>query len=237
MTMERSVRTREAYDRWARRYDLYLQLYRLFGLRISTYRTRAVELLHLRPGAKVVELGCGTGLNFSRIMERIGPDGCLIGVDLSPRMLQCASERVRRAGWKNVTLVEADLGAFEIPSGIDAVLSTGVLGYIDNRERIIEAIAAALVPGGHLAVFDGKRPERMPSWMFQIFLLVMRPFEVDHEYLTARTWESVERHFIATQFEEYYWGLLYISSGERPANTAQQGAGAHGEPAMGSVHE
>jgi demethylmenaquinone methyltransferase/2-methoxy-6-polyprenyl-1,4-benzoquinol methylase len=218
--MERSIQTREAYDKWAKRYDLYVQLYRLFGLRISAYRTRAVELLHLRPGAKVVELGCGTGLNFSRIMDRIGPDGCLIGIDISSGMLQCAHERVKRAGWENVELVQADLDTYEIPNGIDAVLATGVFGYIDNRESIIETIAAALTPGGHLAIFDGKRPQRMPSWMFRFFLLVSRPFGVTQEYLMARTWECVERHFVATQFEEYYWGLLYISSGERPANVA-----------------
>jgi demethylmenaquinone methyltransferase/2-methoxy-6-polyprenyl-1,4-benzoquinol methylase len=135
-------------------------------------------------------------------------------------MLQYARERVRRAGWENVELVQADLSAYEIPKGIDAALSTGVFGYIDNRESVIKAISDALNPGGHLAIFDGKRPQRMPSWMFQFFLLVSRPFGVTQEYLEARTWESIERHFIATQFEEYYWGLLYISSGERVANVA-----------------
>jgi demethylmenaquinone methyltransferase/2-methoxy-6-polyprenyl-1,4-benzoquinol methylase len=72
------------YRRQANRYDFAVQLYRLLGLRIKAYRLRAVDLLRLKRGDCVVDLGCGTGLNFDLLVERIGPEGRLIGVDLSP---------------------------------------------------------------------------------------------------------------------------------------------------------
>ena len=53
-----------AYDRHARKYDCSVKLYRLMGLRIEQYRSRAVELLQLKHGDCVVDLGCGTGLSF-----------------------------------------------------------------------------------------------------------------------------------------------------------------------------
>lgn len=77
------------YQRQAKRFDAALQLYRLIGLRLEAYRLRAVELLHLKRGDCVVDLACGTGLSFPLLVDRIGPEGRLIGVDLSSGMLEC----------------------------------------------------------------------------------------------------------------------------------------------------
>ena len=78
---------RDVYGRHAQRYDLALRLYRLIGLRADTYRTRAVELLSLKPGDSVVDLGCGTGLSFPLLLDKIGPQGRLTGVDISAEKL------------------------------------------------------------------------------------------------------------------------------------------------------
>lgn len=104
-----------AYQRYARKYDLAVKLYRLIGLHIERYRSRAVELLRLKPGDCVVDLGCGTGLNFPLLIQNIGPEGRLIGVDFSSEMLARARKRVDRSGWKNVELIESDIAAYEFP--------------------------------------------------------------------------------------------------------------------------
>jgi demethylmenaquinone methyltransferase/2-methoxy-6-polyprenyl-1,4-benzoquinol methylase len=92
------------YQQHARRYDFYARLYGLIGFRYNAYRSRAIKLLHLAEGNCVVDLGCGTGLNFPLVEEQIGEQGRLIGVDLSSEMLACAEERARHAGWSNVEL-------------------------------------------------------------------------------------------------------------------------------------
>jgi demethylmenaquinone methyltransferase/2-methoxy-6-polyprenyl-1,4-benzoquinol methylase len=75
---------KSAYERNARSYDLSVKIfYRLIGLRIGEYRRRAVSYLNLKPGDFVVDIGCGTGLCFSLLMEKIGPNGMLFGVDIS----------------------------------------------------------------------------------------------------------------------------------------------------------
>ena len=52
------------YRKRAKNYDLYARLFPLLGFRQQVYRTKAVQALNLRPGDTVVDIGCGTGLNF-----------------------------------------------------------------------------------------------------------------------------------------------------------------------------
>jgi len=202
-----------AYQKYARNYDLAVKLYRLIGLHIEACRVRAVDLLHLKQGDRVLELGCGTGLNFPHIIERIGDKGRLFGVDFSSEMLVCANERVKRYKWDNVDLIHSDIANFEFPAALNGVLATGVFGYLDEHDRIIEAISHALVPGGRLTVVDGKQPSRWPSWLFRLFIWLSSPFGLTEDYFSARPWESIERLLEDTTFEEVYGGMIYISSG------------------------
>lgn len=206
------------YTRQAKRYDVALQLYRLIGLRIKAYRIHAIELLRLRRGDCVVDLACGTGLSFPLLVERIGPEGRLIGVDLSPGMLECAKERIERSGWNNVELIQSDMAGYPFPEHVNAVLSIGAFGYVPEYNRVIERAKHALVPGGRLVIADGKRPERWPFWVVNVFVWFFRPFGFTVEYFDRRPWESVERLFEETAFEERYGGALYISSGTAPSS-------------------
>jgi demethylmenaquinone methyltransferase/2-methoxy-6-polyprenyl-1,4-benzoquinol methylase len=97
----------EVYGKRARWYDFTANLYYLLGFREQAYRRRAVRRLELHEGETVVEIGCGTGLNFPLIEHDIGPGGKLIGVDLTPEMLARARRRVDRHGWTNVELVQS----------------------------------------------------------------------------------------------------------------------------------
>ena len=201
------------YQRYARKYDFAVNLYRLIGLRIEHYRSRAVDLLRLKRGDCVIDLGCGTGLNFPYLINRIGPEGRLIGVDISSEMLACAQQKVDAAKWRNVQLIHTDLTAYDFPNGAKGVLSTGVFGYIIERDAVIDKIAKALFPGGRIAIVDGKRPERWPTSLFNLYVRLASPFGVTPEYFDGRTWEIVERYFHETTFEEMYGGLVYIASG------------------------
>jgi demethylmenaquinone methyltransferase/2-methoxy-6-polyprenyl-1,4-benzoquinol methylase len=201
------------YQSGAKYYDVTTLLYRLIGLRMNTYRSIAVKNLRLKRGGSVIELGCGTGLNFPLLIEHIGPEGRLVGVDLTPGMLERARERVERSGWKNVELVQSDIAQYDIPHGVDAVLATGVFGYVAGYDRVIKAAYEALVPGGRMAILDGKQPRNLAAWLFKVVLRLGRPFGFTPEYFNVSPWKSIERYFQETSFEEMYGGLLYLSSG------------------------
>jgi demethylmenaquinone methyltransferase/2-methoxy-6-polyprenyl-1,4-benzoquinol methylase len=100
------------YRKRAKRYDWTTLLLYLIGFRHWTYRKCAVEALCLQKGNTVVDLGCGTGLNFTLLQEQIGPEGKIIGVDLTDAMLAEAHQRVLTRGWLNVELVKSDAALF-----------------------------------------------------------------------------------------------------------------------------
>lgn len=201
------------YQSGAKNYDFTTILFGLLGLRMKANRFLAIKKLSLQRGNCVIELGCGTGLNFPILMEKIGPEGRLIGVDLTPGMLDIARARVKRSGWKNIELVQSDVASFDFPKGVNGVLATGLFGYIPEYDRVIQAASQSLVPGGHLVILDGKQPESLPSWLFKIVLKLGRPFGYTREYFRVRPWESVERYFKETSVETRYGGMIYILSG------------------------
>src|SRR4029453_6707814 len=95
-----AVRRQVAYVAEAHLYELRTRAF-------HQWRQKLVELLPLRSGEVVLDVGCGTGLCFSLVQQRIGPDGTIIGIDPSPTMLTLARQRVTRHGWHNVVLFEA----------------------------------------------------------------------------------------------------------------------------------
>ena len=148
------------YGRWARLYDVLASA--TPGL--ARLRDLAVDRLDLAPGDTVVEMGCGTGANFPHLRDRVGPSGTVVGVDFTRGMLAQARDRVRREGWANVHLVQADAASFAPREPVDAVLATFVVGMLDDPAAAVDGWLDALRPGGHLALLDAAQSGRPSAW-------------------------------------------------------------------------
>jgi SAM-dependent methyltransferase len=142
------------YRKRARRYDLTADAYYLLGFREWAYRKRAIEALGLQRGDTVVAIGCGTGLNFALLEERIGPEGRLIGVDLTDAMLARARTRIEASEWRNVELVESPAASFRFPPEIDGILSTFALTLEPEFDSVIREGAKALKPRRRWVILD-----------------------------------------------------------------------------------
>jgi ubiquinone/menaquinone biosynthesis C-methylase UbiE len=199
-----------------RRYGWVASIYdwaNLEGLLYARARARAIELLDLRPGARVLDVACGTGANFALIERRIGPSGTLIGVDLTPQMLGRARARVARAGWSNVTLREGDVCELALGGPFDAAVCTLGLSVIPEWERAWEAMAAAVLPGGRLAIMDagfpegaGRRGAGPLAWTLG------RLFAAD---CARRPWRLLERDAAGPASERFTWGWVTAAAGAR----------------------
>ena len=207
--------TRDLYRRRAKRYDLSVQIYRLLGFDVERYRQDTITALALCPSDVVVELGCGTGLNFAYVQQGIGPQGKIIGVDLTDAMLDVARDRVTRERWTNVELVQADLAGWQFPDGISGVYSTLALTLVPEYDTIIERASRAMRAGRRLAVLDMKEPEGWPAWLIRLAAWLNKPYGVSLELADRHPWESIRQYLTETEFKEYYFGTLYLCVGEK----------------------
>ena len=205
----------DLYRRRAVHYDFTANLYYLIGFREATYRKRAVSALALGSGDTVVEIGCGTGLNFPYLLESIGGTGRLIGVDLTDAMLEKATERIQRKRWQNVELVRSDAARYEFPTGIQGVLSTFALTLVPEFEQVIEHAARVLEAGGRLVVADFKKPERWPERLVKLGIVITGPFGVSLDLTTRKPWLAMTKCFSQVSVEELFGGAVYIAVGQK----------------------
>ncbi|MFJ9347959.1 class I SAM-dependent methyltransferase [Streptomyces sp. NPDC101237] len=111
----------------------------------------AVAELGLRPGDRVLDAGCGTGRALPPLRAAVGPSGRVIGLDLTPAMLQAA---VRAGRHRDGSLVLADVAALPVRSeSLDAVFAAGLIAHLPRPDRNLRELARVVRPGGRLALF------------------------------------------------------------------------------------
>src|SRR3954447_13497099 len=108
------------------------QLEALYATRDVVRRRRLVrEALGARPGARIVDVGCGTGFYVEEIAELVGDAGSVVGVDASAPMLDVAANR--SGARSNVSFCEGAAGALPLPDGaFDAAVCVQVLEYVED---------------------------------------------------------------------------------------------------------
>jgi ubiquinone/menaquinone biosynthesis C-methylase UbiE len=213
----------ETYRKKAKHYDITSRLYPAPGYPQRAQRRRAVQALGLRAGETVIDIACGTGLNFPLIEEVIGPDGRIVGVDLTDAMLAHAQERIETNGWRNIGLVQSDAVDFDFATEVDAILSTYALSQVPECAEVIAHGAAALSGDGRWVVLDLKVPDNTPRWLVQLGTTIVRPYASIDEWIMRRPWEAIR---VAMQEEladfsctELFFGTAFLAAGSRGPGT------------------
>ena len=112
-----------------------------------------IEALALKPDAVVADLGAGTGYFAMRLAHMVSK-GRVYGVDLEPDMVKYLAERAKKEGLKNLSAVQGTPSDAKLPAKVDLVLLVDVYHHIDAREAYFGKLAAALKPGGRVAIID-----------------------------------------------------------------------------------
>ena len=126
-------------------------LYR--GGDILRRRAHVQEALGARPGERVLDAGCGPGFYVAEILERVGPEGSVVGVDASEPMLALAAKRCE--GHANVAFKGGDVTALPVADAdFDRALSVQVLEYVSDIPAALAELKRVLRPGGRLLLWD-----------------------------------------------------------------------------------
>ncbi|WP_030683871.1 class I SAM-dependent methyltransferase [Streptomyces sp. NRRL B-1347] len=114
------------------------------------YRAAVAEL-RLRPGARVLDAGCGTGRALPALRDVVGPSGTVLGVDLTPAMLEAA---VRAGRQSHGRLLLADVTRLPVRARtLDAVFGAGLIAHLPDPAENLRELARVVRPEGLLALF------------------------------------------------------------------------------------
>jgi demethylmenaquinone methyltransferase/2-methoxy-6-polyprenyl-1,4-benzoquinol methylase len=215
-TRERLIAT---YRKKATHYDVTSRFYPAPGYPQRSQRLRTVQALSLRPGATVIDIACGTGLNFPIIEKIIGPSGQIVGVDLTDAMLAHARDRVKAHGWSNVSLVQSDAAEYAFPPGVDAIISTYAMSQVPECAQVIAHGAAALSAGGRWAVLDLKVPGSTPGWLIRLGTALVPPHASIDEWIMRRPWDAIraamQHELTDLSWTELTFGTAFLATGSR----------------------
>jgi phosphatidylethanolamine/phosphatidyl-N-methylethanolamine N-methyltransferase len=148
---------RSAYRRWAPVYD------QTFGRIAAEGRRHAVQIINRKKG-RVLEVGVGTGLSLSMYGRHLE----IVGIDLSPEMLDKARARVRAEGLDHVRgLHEMDASALTFPDGsFDIVVAMYVMTVVPDPEKVMRELSRVCKPGGEVILVNHfSKEEGVRGWV------------------------------------------------------------------------
>ena len=142
--------------------------------RVDALPDRAVEsfagvgnpfsLRRLQPGERVVDVGSGAGFDSFIAAQQVGPDGHVVGVDMTPEMLKKSRDTADALGLSNVEFREGLAEALPVDDGrADVVISNGVINLCADKAAVFAEIRRVLRPGGYLQFADIANGRPVPA--------------------------------------------------------------------------
>jgi arsenite methyltransferase len=109
----------------------------------------------IQPGQVVVDLGSGSGVDAFFAAQRVGPQGRVVGVDLTPEMVALANSAKRSARLENVEFVSGEMEQVPMPdASVDVVISNCAINLADDKQSVFAEIARVLRSGGSIGICD-----------------------------------------------------------------------------------
>jgi demethylmenaquinone methyltransferase/2-methoxy-6-polyprenyl-1,4-benzoquinol methylase len=156
----------------ARKYDFSMPPF------FAMWKKKAFDDSSLKSGDRVLVFCCGTGSDFPHILNKIGKDGKIVGVDFSSEMLKQAKEKIRKNGWENIELIEADITKFngEFEEKFDVGVCTLGMSIIPDFKSAYRNLTSYVKSQGEIIIGDEQLASGWLAFFNPITILLAKKF-------------------------------------------------------------
>ena len=191
------------------RYDFIARWHDTGGWFTTPHRRDAIRALNVQSGECVLDLACGTGINFKGVMTELGADGLLVGLDYSPGMLKQAHQRVKRYHWSNVALFLGDAALLPFADSVfDRGICTYSLKVIPPYRQALDEVVRVLKPVGVFVVLDGKLSSGVTRFLNPLTQWMARGPMSD---LARPLVDEIAQRFQDVRISEYDFGHTFVA--------------------------
>lgn len=194
----------EQYRARAERYDSEL-------LPFEPLRTAAIERLQLQAGEVVVDVGCGTGLSFAPLLERLGPQGRIVAIEQCPEMMGRARERLAQLGAHAFTLVQAPVEDADWKGRADAALFHFTHDILRNPAAL-DNVLRHLKPGARV-VATGLQWAAPWAWPVNLFVMGAAAYSVSSLEGLEQPWSELAARLDRFEVHPTWMGSVFMGTG------------------------
>ena len=181
---------------------------------IKPVRKKAIKLLDLKNGDRVIDAGCGSGGSFPFILNGIGQTGELIGVEISPSTTINTHKRIAKNHWKNVIIFEADAQNVTLSGKFDDLLMFAAPDVFAS-EKALSNILPYLKENARVVFFGAKISDKKYGCILNglIRLAFTKLSFQSTPVLESKPWTIIEKHLENLVVEEYFFGWMFLANG------------------------
>lgn len=138
----------------------WLERHEAVDRKIAPFGRGAMDRVDIKPGERILDVGCGCGETTLELADRVGASGSVTGVDISRPLIEAARKRAREPARANVRFEEGDAQTFPFPAkGFDLVFYRFGIMFFDDPEAAFRNLVKALRPGGRLSFVCWPAPQ------------------------------------------------------------------------------
>jgi SAM-dependent methyltransferase len=181
---------------------------------IKPVRQKAIKLLNLKQGDRVLDAGCGSGGSFPYLYQSVGPSGEVVGVEISPGTIVNTKKRIARNNWENVHIIEADARKVKLTGKFDGLLMFAAPDVFGSEDALAN-IFPHLKENARIAIFGAKISHRRFGWILNGLLRMIsaRLSFSSTPKIESKPWMILRQRLVKINVEEYFFGWMFLASG------------------------
>jgi len=195
---------------------------------IRPLRQKAVRLLQLKPGERVLDVGCGPGGSLPYLVDAVGPSGEVVGVEISPEVAINARRRIEKNRWRNVLVIEADARTVKLQGKFAGALMFAAADVYASPQALAN-LFPSLKDDARIVAFGAKLSDRRSGKVLNPLLRSLWKLSFSSTpAVNYEPWAPLKDSMDELHFQEYFLGCMFLAWGSRSARHEEDGSGFSG---------